>query len=181
MTMIGPHFGLDRDYDTFVVGMAPRLWALLVALFKTPDAAAWVGDQLRSVLDVDTLTHAGMAPTGAWTLHVAHAFELKTLWNETAQRLNVRGGLPAWALEAPPIWAPEPDDAPEWARFEGELAEGAQAITPAAFQKVARTLRARPPSRSPVELALELLVLDVPTDGAVADLLAHLHQVGTKT
>src|SRR5690606_36153665 len=52
MSMIGPHFGQSQDYDDFVLGYSPVLWALVAALMhKVAGAKRYIDVQLRLVLD----------------------------------------------------------------------------------------------------------------------------------
>jgi len=74
---IGPHFGLSRDYDYFVLLVAPLHFAVASALCSAATATSrWLVDELAGLL-------AGMArqgvqprwraPTALWLAHIASA------------------------------------------------------------------------------------------------------------
>ncbi len=104
MSMIGPHFGLSRDYDDFVLGLAPSLLALIAALmYKVPGAGAYLLDQFRFILhSLDRApTHQSFF-TAIWMTHVAVANDDAGAFEECRSFINDRGGVSLVLLLGPP-------------------------------------------------------------------------------
>jgi len=116
MTMIGPHFGLSRDYDDFVLGFAPVLWALVTALmYKVSGAAKYICTQIGAILE--RLSNASLEAsffTAVWALHVAAAAGDDTQYEVVRAFINERGGMALDILYEPPsmVSVVEPDE--EW-------------------------------------------------------------------
>jgi hypothetical protein len=51
MRQIGPYFGLNRDYDHFLLGIAAPLWTLVAALFPGRDSKGYIAGELRLLVD----------------------------------------------------------------------------------------------------------------------------------
>lgn len=117
MSMIGPHFGLSREYDDFVLGLAPAFVAFLAALtYKVQGSAEYLLAQLRLILtSLNGAPAATSFPTALWALHVASAANEISQFEELRTFLNDRGGVPADLLYQPPssvAFFPEVD--PGW-------------------------------------------------------------------
>lgn len=176
-TMIGPWFGRDPDYDTFVLGQAPLLWALLATLLESElTAAAWIAEQLRTIIECEHLQRSELAASAVWGLHLATAYDLPELWDAAANALNARGGIAEDALLTPPVALLERDDLEGRGELEYRLARQAAPVTRQRFERLARELRRRTPDTDPIALALRLLVLDLPGDNLEQDLLVTLHR-----
>ena len=104
MSRIGPHLGLSRDYDEFVLGLAPVLWALTAALmYKVPGAATYILSQLATVLDRLGRAHIEVSFFSAlWMLHIAGAVADGAHYEQARAFLNARGGVSADILYNPP-------------------------------------------------------------------------------
>jgi hypothetical protein len=133
MTMVGPHWRLARDYDAFVLGFAPCVWAVLAVLLRNVEGGpAWVGDQLQMVLDDERLGGAAITPTAAWSLHLARAFGLSPLRAAVERAVDRVGGLRLADQRTPPIGVPEPEDRAGWTELSTRHTEEAVALAPVA-------------------------------------------------
>ena len=105
MTMIGPHFGLSRDYDGFIFGIAPTLWALVAALMHDdPEAVRYLALQSKYVLEklTDAEPHFSFF-TAVWLLHVASSTDKCLDLYELAQKhIAAGGGISEGLLYSPP-------------------------------------------------------------------------------
>ncbi len=104
LTRIGPHFGLSRDYDDFLLGIAPAFLALLAALLSSvPNAGRYVADLYRPLLD-----HLQQAPMEAsfglalWLLQVAASMRDAERYEFARKYVNHRGGVSASLIYNPP-------------------------------------------------------------------------------
>jgi hypothetical protein len=104
LTMIGPHFGLAQDYDDFVLGTAPVLWALIAALMHDVDGAdSYIIDQYRTVLNaVSERSPAVSFFTAIWMLHAAVAADDVLHYEFARTYINERGGIGGDILFEPP-------------------------------------------------------------------------------
>lgn len=104
MTQIGPHFGLSHDYDHFILGFAPTLWALIAALMlDVPGACAYIAKQNHSVLHA--LSGAELfysALTALWLLHLAAVGNIPESFELARNHINDRGGINSKLLHYPP-------------------------------------------------------------------------------
>ena len=101
--MIGPHFGRSRDYDEFVLGQSPVLWALTAALmYKVPNAGVYIASQLAIVLEkIGGAKPAKSFFTAIWTVHVASAVKNEVTYRAAQDFINERGGIPPDVLFDP--------------------------------------------------------------------------------
>lgn len=123
MSMIGPHFGQSRDYDGFVLGHSPVLWALTAALMhQVPGAGHYIGSQVKLVLD-----EISEAPpevcffTAVWLLHIASASQDAELYDSARSTINKHGGIGQGVLYQPPSVADVIDQEDNWS---SELSAG---------------------------------------------------------
>ncbi len=104
-SMIGPHFGLSRDYDWFILNFAGPLWALVAALMHDlPEAGLYIAQQCRAlILEMKSAPPDLSIFTALWMLHIAASSELAEEEFEIARNyINERGGIPAELLYEPP-------------------------------------------------------------------------------
>lgn len=122
LTMIGPHFGLSRDYDWFILNFAGPLWALVAALMHDlPEAGLYIAQQCRAIiLEMKSAPSDLSIFTALWMLHIAASSELAEEEFEIARNyINERGGIPTELLYEPPeelIFDPEAgkENYPRW-------------------------------------------------------------------
>lgn len=104
MTQIGPHFGLSRDYDEFILGLAPPLWALIAILMRElPEAIGYIATQCKNILEKlkDASPEISFF-TAAWMLYVASVNDAGIECYEFARKfINERGGIPVRSLRRP--------------------------------------------------------------------------------
>ena len=117
MTMIGPHFGLSRDYDEFVLGAAPVLWALTAALMRrVSGAASYIGAQYAGVLSrLERAAPTASFFTAVWMAHVAAACADEGWYEHARKFVNTRGGIGRAALYEPPSAVAVLEEDPGWA------------------------------------------------------------------
>jgi hypothetical protein len=137
MSQIGPHFGLSRDYDDFVLGLSPVLWALAATLmYKVQGAVTYIASQVIEVLNHLERAHPEASFfTAIWALHLASAADAGEQYTRAQQFINERGGVSPDVLYEPPsmvaiiepdeewatsIWA-ERENVPELAEFRRQL------------------------------------------------------------
>lgn len=74
LSMIGPHFGLNRDYDEFVLRAAPFVFAVAAALCrKNQLVKAWIVNQLSILIDGEEsvgIRSTYRASAGIWLVHI---------------------------------------------------------------------------------------------------------------
>jgi len=72
--MIGPHFGLNRDYDDFIIGGAPLIYAVAAVLCrKSRLTKAWIVKELSRLIDDEEEVGVRLEYTTAariWLLHI---------------------------------------------------------------------------------------------------------------
>lgn len=114
MSQVGPHFGLSRDYDLFILGWAGGLWAVVACLvIEECDAVRYVAEQIAVVVRklVRTERTAWMHSV-VWGLHVSATGGDEVLFEEFRQFANDRGGIPRQILDYPPMFVSIEDE--EW-------------------------------------------------------------------
>ena len=74
LSMIGPHFGLNRDYDDFIIGGAPLIYAVAAVLCReSPLTKAWIVKELSGLIDGEVEVGVQLEYTTAariWLLHI---------------------------------------------------------------------------------------------------------------
>ena len=74
LSMIGPHFGLSRDYDDFIVSAAPLVYAVAAVLCcKSRLTKAWIVKELSALIDGEEKVNVRLDYTTAariWLLHI---------------------------------------------------------------------------------------------------------------
>lgn len=116
---IGPHFGLDRDYDFFLGGMASAFWALIAALMKTDgNAGDYIFRQCALIADEPGLVLPCYELYSAWMLHIAAAYGLEDHFEARRSAVNRRtGGLPR-LYDPPGLVDPEYEQLLDQERYE---------------------------------------------------------------
>ncbi len=119
MRTIGAHFGLSKDYDAFVLGVAPFLYGLLGLLtVRRPVTFSWFVSDLRSLLlaeQTEGVNQNFWMPAALWLAHLSSAGlgqapavhsqhdALKAAFDAARKSINDAGGVPANVLFTPPI------------------------------------------------------------------------------
>ena len=104
MSMIGPHLGLSRDYDEFIICLAPPFLAFLSVLLKNfQEGILYIADQLKIILE----ELSNYAPrrsffSALWLLHIAAACLSERHFNFARAIINDNGGISEHFLYAPP-------------------------------------------------------------------------------
>jgi hypothetical protein len=104
MSQIGLHFGLSRDYDLFVLGMAGGLWTLLANLMAVhPPALEYIAGQMLTPLSkLAGAPNEGSFYTAIWGLHVSSFCAFGEQYEIARRFLNERGDVPEACLYSPP-------------------------------------------------------------------------------
>ena len=76
LSMIGPHFGLSRQYDDFIIGGAPLIYAVAAILCRKGGrlTKAWIVKELSALIDGEDAVRIQLEYTTAariWLLHIA--------------------------------------------------------------------------------------------------------------
>jgi len=117
-------FGLSRDYDGFVLGIAPFHYALAAAVLERhPLSRAWVVRDLSRLLraeDANDIAADFKLPAAIWLAHLLAASqmnssgsgglaaeEVQEMWTAVEQCVEDAGGVPSGWIEEPP--SPEGD------------------------------------------------------------------------
>jgi hypothetical protein len=128
ITQIGPHFGLSRDYDDFLLGTAPAYLALVASLMHSvPGAGSYIADLYRPMLD-----RLGRAPRevsffmALWFVHVAASLTNNERYEYARAFINDRGGIPPDLLYEPPSLVSFQEQKPDerWVQAIGENSSG---------------------------------------------------------
>ncbi len=104
LTMIGPHFGLSRDYDEFILGLSPPFWAFLAALLKKcPEGVQYIADQCQLILEElkDPAPRISFF-TALWLLHIASSVSSYNHFEFARSLINRNGGISEYFLYNPP-------------------------------------------------------------------------------
>jgi hypothetical protein len=114
---IAPMLGRNEDYDNFVFGWAPYLWALVAALMRDVDGAqTWILREMARILGPEDQPYAlelgGL--TAVWMLHVARSARDMESYARARNYLNGTGGVNPAMLATPPTRGGEIADLDEW-------------------------------------------------------------------
>lgn len=104
LTMIGPHFGLSRDYDEFILGLSPPFWAFLAALMKKcSEAVEYIADQCQLILEELRESAPRISFfTALWLLHIAAAVSSNKHFEFARSLINHKAGISEFFLYNPP-------------------------------------------------------------------------------
>ena len=162
MSQIGPHFGLSRDYDLFILGFSGTLFGLVAALMIDHLAAvAYIAQQLGHISGaLASANRLAWLHSTVWGLHIAAATHNEELFDAFRAFANERGGVPACLLYSPPTHVSLDDDQ-DW----HELAASTAKPVPMLRDFLRGRLKHLGPSNddvSAIRLALAALVTDAP-------------------
>ena len=108
LTMIGPHFGLSRDYDEFIICMAPPFLGLLAALVREhTESAIYIGEQCVAILK--GLSHFSPKISffpAIWLLHISASANSLNQFELARNFINENGGVNENFLYYPPSSIP---------------------------------------------------------------------------
>lgn len=126
MRTVGPYFGLSRDYDQHVIGIAPFIYGVAGLLMARNESAyAWIVDDLYSILNEarERWSFEGplAIPTALWLAHLASAGtvilpsirrdRLARAYDLASDVIGEVGGVPKSVVDCPPcyvdIWEPD--------------------------------------------------------------------------
>jgi hypothetical protein len=106
LSMIGPHFGLSRDYDEFIFTTAPSLLALFACLMKSSiSGARYVARMYLPLLKaLDAHPSDASMFLALWSLQVSAAFDVSDVFELASRHINEKfGGVPENLLYFPPL------------------------------------------------------------------------------
>lgn len=105
LKMIGPFFGLSRDYDFFLLGMSGAVFGLLSALFYKPsEARLYFANELFQIIkEAEVRFPAEFSLINAlWLLHICPISNDGDLLYAYGQKfINENGGIPTLIFENP--------------------------------------------------------------------------------
>ena len=130
LRMIDANFGLSRDYDGFVIGMAPIQYALVGALLTDfPLSRDWVIRDLARLIERERdrgLRPDMRLPAVLWLVHLLAATitgvnsgladeEIESLFDDLTRHVDEAGGVPLASLMNPPgAFSDFDDDSLAW-------------------------------------------------------------------
>lgn len=160
---IAPMLGRSEDYDNFVFGWAPYLWALVAALMSDVEGAqAWILSEMARILGPENqpyaLELAGL--TALWMLHVACAARDMGSYDLAREYINERGGINPAMLATPPTRGGEIADLDEWGE---QLRLTARLVPP--VEELPHESATASSDLELVRIALTQLLFDDPRDG----------------
>jgi hypothetical protein len=173
-SMIGPHFGLSRDYDEFVLGISPSLFALIAAVWGGSSSARdYIADQLEIILKaVSGVPDRVSFFAGIWLLHVAAGASNDRVYEFTRSFINRHGGVSAKCLYHPRFLIAL-DEETEW----DEDFKEAAILVPDRTQFIKQVLQnypATPTASDAASLGIDILVEPEYTDGFAERTVAML-------
>lgn len=166
LSWLGPHFGLNRDYDAFLIGGAPALCAIVGAL--VPELAPELLGRLR-VLRERTGWYG--VPNAIWALHLACSVADEAEFDAAREFVNEVGGANEQMTLLPePFYSTSGDET--WPE---ELDDGNEAV-PDLMTFRERVVKALPAGTEPsaTMAALRLLADENHSWGPPFDLIASL-------
>jgi hypothetical protein len=107
LSQIGPHLRLNRNYDLFILGVAPFIFAVCSCLATSHDAVRdYTVKQAHEIfLGIqDEIDFRYVAPTAVWLLHVSAAFQLTEIYESVSKFLRRMNGVSReWLFNPPAI------------------------------------------------------------------------------
>jgi len=105
MKLIGPFFGLSRDYDLFILGMSGAVFGLVAALFyKIKEAKYYIANELYEIiLEAEKGFPAEFSLVNAlWLLHISpNSPEGQHYFSYARNLINMNGGIPKSIFDKP--------------------------------------------------------------------------------
>jgi hypothetical protein len=106
-SMIGPHFGMSRDYDQFVLGMSSGLLSAIAAIFGDGNAKRYIAAQMHTICEkLGNARDRFALYAGVWLLHVTASVGDEVLFEYARKFVNTRGGLSDNCVSDPPFFVP---------------------------------------------------------------------------
>ena len=104
MSMIGPHFRLSRDYDEFIICLAPPFLAFLSTLVKGyQDGILYISEQLKIILEeLSNSVPRTSFFSALWLLYIAATCQSEKYFNFSRDIINNNGGISERFLYSPP-------------------------------------------------------------------------------
>jgi hypothetical protein len=162
MSMIGPYWGLSRDYDEFIARLSPFLWSLLAALMKSlPSAQSYFCDRIIEILRTVGADHISVFHA-VWLLHIASSCGSKKDYDFARNWIDERGGVGRSALLNPPALLTE-DNEHAWMKA-GRIKNVPR--EPEFRQLIKLTLGDGQNVANPEDVGINVLVSDVNNDHA---------------
>jgi hypothetical protein len=173
-SMIGPHFGLSQDYDEFVLGISPALFALIAAVWGGSSRARdYIADQvgiiLKAVLEAPNRVSFF---TSIWLLHITAGASNDHAYEFTRSFINQHGGVSAKCLYRPRFLFAL-DEETEW----DEDFKEAAVLVPDRNQFIKEVLQnypAAPTASEAISLGIDVLVEPEYTGGFAERTVAAL-------
>jgi hypothetical protein len=106
LKQIGPSFGLSRDYDLFILGMAGSVLGLTAALFyKVSGAREYIAKELLEIIkNSDRFEPTASLFNALWLLHISPDTDKGKEYFEFARSfINENGGIPELIYNDPKI------------------------------------------------------------------------------
>lgn len=175
LSQIGPHFGLSRDYDLFILGMAAGLWTLLAGLMVShPPTLDYIASQMLTPLDkLAKAANEASFYTGVWALHVSAFCPSDEHYEAARSFLNERGGVPEACLYNRPAML-NLDDESDWLT-QTESPSILVPPKPEFREQLSRRVRESRSVVTPFSVACQLLAADDGTyEGPMPTLGRHL-------
>ena len=110
-TMIGPHFGMSRDYDQFILCISSGLWSSIAAIFGNADARRYIAEQMHVICEQLRGAQDRFALyAGVWLLHVSASVGDTGRFEYARSLVNDRGGISPRCVSDPPFLVPSFED-----------------------------------------------------------------------
>lgn len=179
-TTIGPHFGLDRDYDMFIIGAAPAYLALIAALMRDhKNAVRYICEQVRIITDyLGGMSGVYSFISASWLLHISSADKTCfDIFNWARCHINERGGAPQELVLKPTILFDDPTNDEDWMSY---FEEGSSPEPVPDQNLFIRNVNAKPLApairrRRAVTLGIRTLLDEPGRDGWLSSLVSVLH------
>lgn len=118
MRTIGPYFGLSRDYDSFVLGVAPFVYGMASMILRgRPQSYRWLTMDLQSIVKQEQkqeISEFSILPGALWLLHISASglatlppqcdvgSDIESAFEFARVLINDSGGIPVNVLDSPP-------------------------------------------------------------------------------
>ena len=105
LKQIGASYGLSRDYDLFIIGMAGSVLSLTALLFyKVPEATSYLCGELLEIVQKSERFESGNLNNCSWLLHLSSKLEKGNEYFEFVKEIiNENGGIPIMIYSKPRI------------------------------------------------------------------------------
>lgn len=105
LKQIGPSYGLSRDYDLFILGMAGAVLSLTAILFyKVPGATKYICSELKDIIEKSERFGPANLYNSLWLLHLSTCLTIENEYFKFAREIiNELGGAPELLYSTPLI------------------------------------------------------------------------------